>query len=70
MKLAQIVVLDDFGAVQFEGSLLTFLRANKEDEYFCDDLLADLRQGMMQSPPEPAVIGGGASPVSFVSMLE
>lgn len=70
MKLAQIVVLDDFGTVQFEGSLLAFLRANKDDEYFCDYLLADLRQGMMQSPPDPAVVGGGAAPVFFVSMLE
>lgn len=65
MKLAQIVVMQETGEVVYEGSLKTFIRENEE---YPGHLVACLRDGMKQSPPEPALIGGGAAPAFYVSL--
>lgn len=63
MKIPQIVVMQESGEVVYEGSLLKFCRDNG-DVSVC----SDLRDGMMESPPEVATIGGGAAPMFFVSL--
>lgn len=64
MKIAQVVVMQESGEIVYEGSLLKFCRDNG-DWSVC----ADLRDGMQCSPPEVATIGGGASPMFFVSLV-
>lgn len=69
MKIPAIVVMDESGAVAFDGSLANFLRANR-DGIDRHTLCAELRDGMTQAHgrPEPAIIGGGAAPAFYVSL--
>lgn len=72
MRLAQIAVLDEGGACIFEGGLRDFARANDLAAADVATLAAELRAGVNtpHGRPEPAVIGGGAAPAFFVSLLE
>lgn len=63
MRIPQIVVLQETGEVVYEGSLLKFCRDNGDTS-----VCAELREGMESDRPEPAVIGGGASPAFYVSL--
>lgn len=76
MKLAQIAVMMEDGTMVWDGSLKTFLRANNDypSEFEHIDrraLIADLRAGMTQphGRPEPAILGGGAAPLVYVSLV-
>lgn len=67
MKIPAITLIDEAGAVAYEGSLAEFLRVNREGIDF-KAFIADLRQGIRSSPPEPAMIGGGAAPAFWASL--
>lgn len=67
MKIPAITMIDEAGAVAYEGSLAEFLRTNREG-IDASAFIADLRQGALSSPPEPAMIGGGAAPAFWASL--
>lgn len=69
MNLPQVVLMDESGEVAYEGGLREFIRAN---EYDAHDLIATIRADMTQSHgrPEPTIIGGGASPAFYLSLVE
>lgn len=68
MKIPAIVVMDESGAVAFDGSLANFLRINREG-IDRRELCAELRDGITDgTPPEPAIIGGGAAPAFYISL--
>lgn len=67
MRLARIAVLDSRGIVQWCGSLHRFCRANMLDGAFVAEVRASISQP--HGRPEPVILGGGAAPLFYVSLL-
>ncbi len=67
MKHADITVMDESGLLVWAGSLYRFARDNEMDRAEVSALISDLRT-LNDGRPEPATIGGGASPLFFVSL--
>lgn len=69
MKLAEVAVLAESGELVWAGSLTDFCRANPPVDRRA--LCRDLRDGITtpHGRPEPAVIGGGAAPMFYVSLV-
>lgn len=66
--MPRIAVMAETGELVFQGSLRQFIRDNEE---YPGHLVASLRDGMTQphGRPEPAIIGGGAAPAFYVSLV-
>lgn len=73
MKLANIVLMAETGETLWDGTLTSFIHANNGfDEFQRIDwrsLCRELRAGIESDRPEPAILGGGAEPITFVSLV-
>lgn len=71
MRMADVVVMAETGEQVWAGPLTEFLRNNREGMNW-REVCGALREGI-EAPhgrPEPAVIGGGAAPVFYLSLIE
>lgn len=68
MKLANVVALDEFGACLCQCTLTAFCKANELGRDFVRELRADAFP--THGRPAPTLIGGGAAPAVYVSLLE
>lgn len=69
MRFATLCVLDDTGGQVWSGSAMSFIRNNAMDRFQVMEMAACLR-GVPGMPPEPYVMGGGAAPLAYVSLVE
>lgn len=68
MKHAEIAVLAVDGALVWSGSLYRFAKDNEMGRAEVADLIEALLRDH-NGRPEPAIIGGGATPTFFVSLV-
>lgn len=64
---AQIAVLDEQGANVWSGSLYRFAKDNGLDAVETGAITGQFR--VQHDRPEPVVIGGGAAPTFYLSLL-
>jgi hypothetical protein len=67
MKLAQVVLMNEDGSEQWAGSLHEFCRANEYGRELPRQIRADMTQA--HGRPEPTILGGGAAPVFYLSLV-
>lgn len=68
MRLAQIAMLDETGRQVWTGPLRQYLRDNNYTSADRRALIEDFRP-KPHGRPEPVVVGGGAAPFFFLSLV-